>query len=436
MTLHRKLKRTMLRLGIAATVVASFSGQSCGTGTGDTRLERHQQAAVASAPGVRLAVQTPPTPPSGAGPRDASSQAAIREISVGTTGELRSALESATPGTIISLRPGTYDSGNHRRGLSGTAAAPIVIQSQDPASPAVISGPGDGFGLADAAYVTFRDLVFDAPQENGINVDDAETVDTPAHHITFTRVAVRNLRDGNRDGIKLSGVTDFVIEDSTIDRWGSDGSAIDMVGCHRGVIRNNVFRHIPGITVGNGVQVKGGSTDITITGNRFEHAAARGVQIGGTTGLQFFRPQPPGNTEARDIVVERNVFVGGETAVAFVSSDGGTFRFNTIYQPTRYLLRILSEQTAPGFLPTSNGSFTDNVVYWTADQGVNIGPGTQPQTFTFARNWWYRADAPGDSRPALPGTEEGGVYGADPAFLAAPANLRTQGGLRQGAYAR
>ena len=355
---------------------------------------------------------------------------------MGTTAELRDAFGMATAGTVISLKPGTYAGGHYRAGLAGTAAAPIVIQGQDRSRPPVISGGDNGIGLTDAVYVTFRDLIFDRPQQNGVNVDDGESFETPSHHITFTRVVVRDMPGGNRDGIKLSGVTDFVIEDSTIERWGSDGSAIDMVGCHRGIIRNSVFRHTPGMPVGNGVQAKGGSAEITITGNRFEDAAARAVQLGGETGLQFFRPQPPGPAEVRDVVVERNVFVGGETAIAFVSSSGGTFRSNTIYLPSKYLLRILQEQDDAGFARARDGSFTDNVVYWMGDRSVNIGANTEAATFTFARNWWYRADNPDQSRPELPAAETGGTYGADPAFVDPPRDLGTLGNVPRGAYGR
>jgi hypothetical protein len=359
-----------------------------------------------------------------------------RTVVVRTTQEFRAALATARPGSVISLAPGRYAGGSYRHGIRGTASAPIVIQGLDPAHPPVIAGGANGLQLSDAEHVTLRDLVFDGAQQNGVNIDDGETFDTPSHHVTLTRIVVRNIPSGNRDGIKLSGVTDFLVQDVTIERWGDQGSAIDMVGCHRGVISGSMFRHTRGMQVGNGVQAKGGSANITIRNNRFEYAAARAVQIGGPTGAQFFRPQPPGRTEARDIVVERNVFVGGETAVAFVSSDGGVVRFNTIYRPDKYLLRILRENTSAGIVATRNGVFTDNIVYWTGDLGVNIGAGTEPASFSFARNSWYRADAPGRSAPALPRAETDGKYGVDPQFAAPPADLRPASVIRQGAHAR
>jgi hypothetical protein len=354
---------------------------------------------------------------------------------VSTTPAFRAAVSAARPGTTISVAPGVYTGGSFHANVAGAPGAPVVIQGADRTRPPVFSGGANGIQFSDASHVILRDLVFDGAAQNGINIDDGGTFATPAHHIVFTRVTVRNIPSGNRDGIKLSGVTDFVVEDSVVTMWGDEGSAIDMVGCHRGVIRSSVFGHRPDLTFGNGIQAKGGSTGITITGNRFEHAAARAVQIGGTTSLTLFRPQPHDRAEARDVIVERNVFIGGQAPVAFVGSDGGMFRFNTIYLPALWPLRILQEHLAPGMVPSRNGAFTDNIVYWRGPQTINIGANTAASTFTFARNWWYREDAPAASRIPLPGPESGGVYGVDPKFVAPPENLRTLSAVPHGAYA-
>ena len=111
--------------------------------------------------------------------------------------------------------------------------------------------------------------------------------------------------------------------------------------------------------------------------------------------------------------------------LAFVGVDGARARFNTIYRPKRWALRILQETRAPGFVPSRNGVFTDNLVVFRSDEwvegGVNVGPDTAPQTFRFARNLWHCLDDPSKSRPALPAPETGGVYGKDPG-LRDPAN--------------
>ena len=129
--------------------------------------------------------------------------------------------------------------------------------------------------------------------------------------------------------------------------------------------------------------------------------------------------------------------------VAFVGVDGAVVRYNTIYRPARWALRILQETTLEGFVPSRGGVFTDNIVAFRSDEwvqgGVNIGPGTAPKTFTFARNFWCCIDDPTASRPALPTEETDGVYGTDPLFQDAEAgDLRLQSGspaLRAGAEA-
>jgi lysophospholipase L1-like esterase len=46
--------------------------------------------------------------------------------------------------------------------------------------------------------------------------------------------------------------------------------------------------------------------------------------------------------------------------------------------------------------------------------GVNVSPGTKPETFVFADNLWFAMGNPGASKPNLPVAEQGGVYGVDP----------------------
>ncbi len=46
--------------------------------------------------------------------------------------------------------------------------------------------------------------------------------------------------------------------------------------------------------------------------------------------------------------------------------------------------------------------------------GVNAGDGTAPDSFVFAKNWWWCADRPEQSRPQLPVREAAGTYGKDP----------------------
>jgi len=359
-------------------------------------------------------------------------------IVVRTSAEFRTALGRATPGTTIALAPGVYQGGISASGIAGASGAPIAIVAADPDNRPVVRGGSTGLQLTRVRHVTVRHLVFEGQRANGINVDDGGTSDTPSAHVTLSEVTLRDLDGpGITAAIKFSGVEDFVVERSTVTNWGS-GSAITMIGAHRGLIQGTLFRHRDdrGAT---GPQMKGGSTGIVVRANRFEHAGLRAVQIGGSAGAQFFRPQPPASYEARDCTVEHNVFIGSESAVAFVNVDGSTFRHNTVYRPRKWLVRILQEVRTPGFVPSRRGVVSGNLIYYEGSDfpfgAVNVGDGTDAPSFRFARNWWYRADRPAESRPGLPTGETDGVYGRNPLFVDGPAgDLRLAAGSQAAAY--
>lgn len=346
--------------------------------------------------------------------------ASQRRVLVRTSAELSAALTTSSPGTTIALAPGVYESGIFLRSLSGTARAPITIEAADPDDRPVVRGGDTGIQMSDVAHVILRRVVVEGARWNGINIDDGETIGTPSHHVTLSEITVRDIRDGGgvTAGIKLSGVQDFVVEDSRVESWGG-GSAITVIGGHRGVIRRSTFRHRDDAGA-TGLQIKGGSTDIVVRENRFEHAGLRAVQIGGTTDRRFFRPQPPAPYEAAACTIEHNVFVGSEAVVAFVTADGSVFRHNTIYRPRKWLLRILQETSDPAFVRSRRGELSRNVIYFHGDDfpigAVNVGAGTEAGSFRFVDNWWFRADRPNASRQALPSQEIGGVYGRDPRF--------------------
>jgi hypothetical protein len=171
------------------------------------------------------------------------------------------------------------------------------------------------------------------------------------------------------------------------------------------------------------VQCKGGSQHVEVRWCWIENGGGRGVNIGGSTGLEFFRPPLSAgspNAEARNIRVVCNVFVGAETPVAFVGCVDSLVSGNTIVNPGSWLLRILQETVSGGgyaFLPCGNNRFENNLLYFSRSDlstHVNIGPNTAPATFQFAHNLWYAHDNPALSAPALPSPEINGIVGLDP----------------------
>ncbi|GJQ29349.1 MAG: hypothetical protein HBSAPP03_12330 [Phycisphaerae bacterium] len=335
---------------------------------------------------------------------------------------LRQAAMAAKPGDRVELACGVYEGSLWLDNLRGQEGAPVIIAGADPANPPILRGRTECIHLVAPAWVTLENLILENATGNGLNIDDGGITNVPAQGVTLRSIRVRDIGpDGNADGIKLSGLTNFTLEGCTIERWGRGGSGIDMVGCANGVIRDCVLRGDGGadaVRGASGIQMKGGSRDISVQACRFERAGARAVNIGGSTGLQYFRPAPRGY-EAAAITVEGCTFVGSDAAVAFVGVDGATVRFNTIIHPTRWVFRILQETRAEGFVPCRGGSFSDNlvVVRHPAARHPNIGDGTSPETFTFARNVWYCESDPSASRPTLPTPERDGVYGQDPRLI-------------------
>ncbi len=138
--------------------------------------------------------------------------------------------------------------------------------------------------------------------------------------------------------------------------------------------------------------------------------------MGGSTGDQFFRPLDA-PSEAAAITVEGCTFRGGEAPVAFVGVDGAVFRFNTVYDPGKWICRILQERSEPRFARCRNGRIERNIFVFRAaklGEPVNVGPETEPESFTFKDNLWFAVDNPSTSRLRLPTAEQGGVHGVEP----------------------
>ena len=339
---------------------------------------------------------------------------AQQAIQVSNTDALRSAIQSAKPGTRILIAPGTYASGMYFAKVQGTEKDPIIIEGKDPANPPVFGRGRSGIQFSDCAYLVLRNLTITDQSVNGLNIDDGGTYDTPAHHLLLENLTILNTGPrGNFDPIKLSGVCNFTIRNCRIEAWGGQG--VDMVGCHDGIIERCEFRGKKGFSQDTGPQCKGGTSRIIVRDCLFVGPIGRGVNAGGSTGMQFFRPMDA-PFEGADITVEGCRFNGVGAPIAFVGADGSLFRYNTVYHPT-WAVRILQENLNARLVRSHNGRYENNLVILLADPregGVNIGPNTQPNTFSFTGNWWYCDQDPTQSTPRLPSQEKEGVYGANP----------------------
>ena len=337
---------------------------------------------------------------------------------------IRDAVAKLAPGTGIRIHPGTYPGGTWIQGVSGTAKAPIWIGGVPGKAKPHLTGGKEGLHLSTVRYLVLHDLEVSKAQYNGINCDDGGSRANAAatQFVVFERLFIHDIGGtGNQDGLKLSGLDDYWVLDCRFQRCGGgmSGSGVDHVGCHRGLLAGNRFEDLSG----NAIQCKGGSEDIEIRANTLIRAGARGINLGGSTGFQYFRPplsKTRINFEAKNIRVFANVIEGGDTAVAFVSSVDCIVAQNTIVDPKTWIFRILQETTTSqgyNFVASSKGRFFNNILWFSRKQlrsDVNVGSGTLPGTFQIANNLWYAHDQPSASKPRLPVAETAGIYGKNP----------------------
>lgn len=340
---------------------------------------------------------------------------------------LGKAASVAGPGTAIRLQPGTYGGGAFLSNLSGTATAPIWIGGVTGSAKPVIDGGGQAMQLSRVRYLIVHDLEVRNSTQNGINIDDGADYanEDATRYVVFRNLTISDIGSGgNQDCLKMSGVNDFWVLDSTFTNCSSGGSGIDMVGCHRGLIAGNTFTDMGS----NAVQGKGGTDDVEIRHNRIKNGGQRAINLGGSTGFQFFRPPlstSAPNFEARNIRVVANLIEGSMAPIAFVGCVSCVAAQNTIVNPTNWIIRILQETNSGSgytFEPAKDGVFENNLVYFARgglSTYVNVGANTDAPSFTFRTNLWYAHDNAAQSQPTnLPAAESGGIYGQDPGVAA------------------
>jgi hypothetical protein len=324
------------------------------------------------------------------------------------------AANAVQPGDTILIHTGIYPGGVFLSNLQGTANQWITIKNAPGESP-VFEGGNNAIQLSDPAYLHFSGLTFQHQTGNGFNTDDGGTYDSPAHHIVFEACVFRDISvTGNNDLLKLSGLDSFEIRNCQFLNGSPNGSGVDLVGCHHGVIKNNYFENLGS----NSIQAKGGTAWIRIEGNMFKDGGQRALNLGGSTGLQFFRPDTA-RYEAAHLQVYSNLFIGSWAPIAYVGSVDVQVVNNTFYKPENWVIRILQETVDPDrFLECGDNSFINNIIYLDKNLNTetNIGSNTRPETFLFSHNLWYNSALPNWSGPDIPTPDPNQLVNADPLF--------------------
>lgn len=288
-------------------------------------------------------------------------------------------------GDTLLIAENTYNGGTYHENLKGNINNYIYIIGN---GNVIINGGYSAFQITDWEYVRFENLTFQNQTSNGFNVDDGGTTDSPTQYIQFHNCTFKDMQStGNNDLLKLSGLDNFLISNCTFENGSPGGSGIDMVGCHSGTITQNSFTNMGS----EAIQGKGGTSELYIERNYFINAGNRGINLGGSTGLDFFRPIDA-KYEAKNLWVYSNIFVGSMAPLAFVNSINIEIINNTFINPDKWIFRILQESVGERFIECGDNSIINNLFYVNENINftpVNIGPNTRPESFEITDNFFY-----------------------------------------------
>lgn len=353
---------------------------------------------------------------------DAEAQRVL-EVGVGKPyADPAAAARDARPGDTIHIIPGSYQGSFFIENLKGTAQAWITIRGAD-RNTVIFNGGSQSMHLTDPQFVHIRNMTIQGQTGNGMNIDDGGTYNSPAKKLLLENMSFKDMAaTGNNDQLKLSGLDSFEIRNCSFVNGAAGGSGIDMVGCHAGLIVENQFTN----QGSNSIQAKGATSGIHMNRNRFTNGGQRAVNLGGSTGVDFFRPLGA-NYEAKDLFVTANIFEGSLAPIAYVGCRNVHVVNNTIIRPDRWIIRILQESRDTSFYQScAYNHFVNNIVVVNNNLStdVNIGPNTLPGSFRFSNNLWFH-ETNAVYQPNLPVAESNGITRRNPGFV-------TDGGIPYG----
>jgi hypothetical protein len=344
------------------------------------------------------------------------SELVSRTIIVGDNEEhsnLYSAAQIANAGDTILIKSGIYSGGVYIDGLKGNANDYIYIIGKLN-DQIIFQGGNNAIQLSDPEFLVIENIIFQGQTGNGVNIDDGGDYSSPANNIIIKKCIFHDINaTGNNDLLKMSGLDSFLIDSCIFSNGSAGGSGIDMVGCHHGIIQHCRFSDMGS----NAIQAKGGTRNIEIFANYFENCGQRSLNLGGSTGLEFFRPLVA-NYEAAELYVYSNIIIGSVASIAYVGSVNVEVINNTIINPEKWVIRILQETVDDQrFEKCGFNKFSNNLIYLgNLSTETNVGPNTSPGSFTFTNNFWYNHENLNWQGPYIPVEDPNQIINLSPEF--------------------
>ena len=151
---------------------------------------------------------------------------------------IQDAIDASAPGDTIIVHPGSYSENLVLKTtdvtlVSSDGPGVTTITPADPELDTIRISGADGTTVEGFAVVGGTN-----PQTNAIHVHGIDGGNDLASDVTITGNVITR---GEGDGIKLSKVSDIVIDSNTISGGGDRESGIDLVGGERIIITNNTL---------------------------------------------------------------------------------------------------------------------------------------------------------------------------------------------------
>jgi Ca2+-binding RTX toxin-like protein len=214
---------------------------------------------------------------------------------------IQQAIDRATPGTAILVKPGDYTANLEFQNVQGTADRPIwLAAAEGPGSVTITAATGSRavVTIQGEDNIVIRDLVL-VGGADGIQVNQSgnDFTDTVSNIVIQGNTVI----GATFDGIKVGQTTNLQILNNVVDGAGDQG--IDTLGVVNAVIDGNEIMNVTGTS---GLFVKGGSSNVLIANNYIHDITnGDGLLVGGNTSAENFNPGT--DYEAKNVVVTGNV---------------------------------------------------------------------------------------------------------------------------------
>lgn len=329
------------------------------------------------------------------------------------------------PGDRLLLVPGMHPSVT-LRGYRGTPEAPIIIDSVDQESPAIIGGGQWTMDLQECDHITIGTLLLTGGIEGCLRIHG--TRERPSRQITVqgSYLAKPGQARGSADGIDARFVDGLGIMGVRIDHW--QQAAITLSDCDS-ILMLNV---ICGANLESKIGLEIGSNVRKVDAQHFVAENIRGVGVLIATNPKTTEAAGAQSDETRyaaeDIRLLRCSFVKTDLPITVGSANNVMIRQCMFFEPSSCILGF--RKTIAPFSPASNITFERNLSNWSVG-GLQrfLCNAEDAQDLIFGENLWWSQEMPEAVKylGPLPGdANERQVYDVDPRLT--PRTLAPQTG--------